>query len=491
MAITVDLYSFAKKHNSTAIPSSAPVSFACELKESCSIINPIIIINNGPTWNPSSYNYAAITAFNRFYYVSDWVYANGKWYADLSVDVLASYKSSILNNTAYVARASKTYDGTIADNLFPAKTSLSGSWVSEWNTVQTPKSPWVNTFSNGFYVVGIVNNDGDSIGAVSYYAFTPSQFATLKTFLLGDTTWTGIMTTNPDIGENLYKSLFNPFQYISSVNWFPIAFNASWGTSISSLKFGWWVINNLFCYRLTSYETVISSTMMIGSHPQSDERGRYLNGPPYSLYRMVAPPFGEFELDGSLLYDAQYTQYDTVKATNISVEITVDFISGSGVLHASCNNGGEFFTLLLAQSAVAVPIQIAQITSDKWGEIRNTAETGAKILSSALSADISGVVSNATTGIFNAIESRIPHMQQQGNNGSLAIYNQDFRIECIYYTMADDALADKGRPLCKEVSLSTLSPGYVLVVGAHVAITGTESEIASINSLLDGGVYLE
>lgn len=491
MAITVDFYSFAKKRNSTALPNSAPVSFSCELKADCSIVEPVIILYNGATWNPSGYNYAEISAFNRFYYVTDWFYSDGRWNAALSIDVLASYRSQIFNNTAYVARASKVFDGTIADNLYPAKTSLIGSWVSEWSTQQTVKSPWVNTFSSGFYVVGIINNDGDSIGAVSYYAFTPSQFATLKTFLLGDTTWTGIMTTNPDIGENLYKSLFNPFQYISSVNWFPMSFNASWGTSISSLKFGWWVINNLFCYRLTTYETTISQAMTIGSHPQSDARGRYLNGPPYSLYRMIAPPFGEFELDGSLLYDATYIQYDTVKATNVSVQITVDFVSGSGVLHVSCNNQGEFFTLLLAQSSIAVPIQIAQITTDKWGEIRNTAETGAKILSSALSADISGVVSNATTGVFNAVETRIPHMQQQGNNGSLSIYNQDFRIECIYYTMVDDALSDKGRPLCKEVVLSTLYPGYALIVGAHVEIAGTETEIASINDMLDRGVYLE
>ena len=489
MAITVDLYSFAKKHNSTAVPSSAPLSFSCVLKEGCSIINPVIGISNGASWNPASYNYARISSFNRYYYISDWSYSGGLWWATMAVDALATYKSNILSNTAYVARAAKTYDGTIADNLFPAKTALNGSWVSEWGNVA--KSPWKKSFNTGFYVVGIINNDSDSIGAVSYYAFTPSQFASFKFYLLGDTTWTGIMTTNPDIGDSLYKSLFNPFQYISSVNWIPLEYSASWGTSLSSIKFGWWDLTGISCYRLTVYQTQISGTISIGAHPQSDSRGKYLNGPPYSIYRLYAPPFGEFELDGSLLYNVAYTQGDTTKYTNLSVEIDVDFISGSGVLTVSCNNNGEYFTLLLAQSSIAVPIQIAQITTDKWGEIRNTAETGAKVLSSALSADITGVVSNAATGIFNAIESKIPHMQQQGNNGSLAIYNQNFRIECIFYTMADDALADKGRPLCKEVQLSTLSPGYILVVGAHVEISGTESEIEMVNTALDGGIYLE
>ena len=491
MAINVDFYSFAKKHNSTAVPSSAPLTFACELKEGCSIVNPVIGIANGAAWNPSAYNYAIIASFSRMYYVTDWAYMGGLWWASLAIDVLATYKTTILNSTLYVARASKTYDGTIADSLYPAKTNMTGSWVSEWSTQAAVKSPWKNTFNSGFYVVGIINNDSDSIGAVSYYAFTPAQFATLKSFLLGDTTWTGILTTNPDIGENLYKSLFNPFQYISSVNWFPLAFDNSWGSSITALKFGWWVLNNLSCYRLTTYQTRLYQAMHVGEHPQAGSRGRYLNGPPYSIYRFIAPPFGEFELDGSLLYDVTYTQQDTTKTALINIDIDIDFISGSGVLTATCNNHGEFFTMLLAQANIAVPIQIAQITTDKWGEIRNTVETGAKAISSALSSDTGGVVANVVTGVFNAIETRIPHMQQQGNNGSLAIYNQDFRIECIYYTMADDALSDKGRPLCKERLLSALYPGYVLAIGSHIEITGTETEIAAVNTALDNGVYLE
>lgn len=47
MAVNVQLFTFAKKRNSTARPSSASVTFACELKEGCSIVNPTIGISNG------------------------------------------------------------------------------------------------------------------------------------------------------------------------------------------------------------------------------------------------------------------------------------------------------------------------------------------------------------------------------------------------------------------------------------------------------------
>ena len=483
MSITVNLYTFAKKVNSTGRPSTSPLVLDCVLKDSCSIIYPVIGVDKGLTWNPAAYNYAYISAFNRYYYINDWSFAEGLWWVAMGVDALATWRTEILNNTSYVARAAKSYDGNISDTLFPA--------TSE---VQTHTSfitgTWQVQFNNGFYVVGIINNDSSSIGAVSYYAFTPSQFASLKAFLLGDTTWTGIFTTNPDIGDSLYKSLFNPFQYISSVNWFPLSFDSSWGTLLSSLKFGWWELNPLACYRLTTYEyrTSVYSEISVPAHPQASARGAYLNTSPFTTYRLVFPPFGEFELDGSMFNGESYSYGNTV----LPYEICVDFISGAGELQVFKGMGAENqATLLVAQSIVAVPIQIAQITSNKWGEIRTTGEAGVSMLGSAISGDVSGAISSLATGVFNAIEARIPHSQQQGSNGSLTNYRIEPRLECIYHMMADDALSDKGRPLCSEVQLSTLYPGYVMVVGAHVEIAGTETEITSVNDALDGGVYLE
>lgn len=202
MAFTVNLYTLAKKKNSTEVPASVAVSFTnCMIKEGCGIVNPTIGIDNGLTWNPSAYNYAGIPSFTRFYYITDWYFDRGRWWANMTVDVLATYKTTILSNTAYVARASKSYDGDIADNLFPAKSTSTG-YSSYWPTQS--RTPWQRDFNSGFYVVGIINNDSSSVGAISYYAFTPSQFASLKSFLLADTTWTGIIETNPDFGDNLY-----------------------------------------------------------------------------------------------------------------------------------------------------------------------------------------------------------------------------------------------------------------------------------------------
>ena len=492
MAFAVNFYQFAKKENSTKIPTApgtAGATHNCVIKDGSSITAPVLGIHVPMVSTLYRCNYAYIATYNRYYYITDWKWDSGLWWATLICDTLATYKTAILNTNAYIVRAMALWDGTIADTLTPATTKSTG-WVSGWGG--TNNSPWEYRFSNGFYVVGIINNDASSIGAVSYYAFTPVQFAGLKSFLLGDTTWTGITTTNPDLGDSLYKSLFNPFQYISSINWFPLAFNTAWGTALTSLKFGWWTLDEISCYRLTTYIHTIGGTLYVGEHPQAATMGVYLNAHPFSTYRLLAPPFGEFTLDSSLIVNSTYTQSDTTKVAPIVVAIQVDFISGNGSLRVWTGIGnGEIATLVYTQTEVAVPIQLAQITTNGWGQVRNIVETGAGVLGNALSLDVKGAVSSAITGVLNGIELKIPHAQEKGNNGSIGIYTQPFQIENVYATMANDIYLDRGKPLCRFMRIGDLATGYCQTVGAHVEIDGTDQEIAQIDALLDGGIYLE
>ena len=483
MALIVDLYTFAKKENSTAVPASTPLALSCVLKEDCSILYPVLGIDNGSAWNPAAYNYAAITAFQRYYFISNWSYKSGIWWAQLKVDPLATWKTAIYNATEYVMRSSHSYDGAIIDTLFPAKSTYTSN-ISRWNGGGTgPYTPWTNNLNNGFYVVGIINNDDDSIGAVSYYAFTPAQFANLKSYLLGSVTWTGILTTNPDIGENLFKALFNPFQYISTVNWFPFSLPTSLLTSISTLKFGWWEIEEMPCYRVTTYYYSTASTIQVISHPQSYTRGVFLNGAPYSKYILYAPPFGTFELNASIFPNAAYSS----GSTPVTCNIVVDLISGMGRLSVTIANTSQLYT----QTQIAIPIQLAQITSEN--SLDRVAYLAEQSLISAATKLLGANDGNriADIGIQDAAAIGSVNMLQIGANGSLCQYNSAFFIQAIYYNMADDANTDKGRPLCQEVQLSTLAPGYVITAGSHIAIAGSDEEIRAINDFLDGGVFLE
>lgn len=508
MAITADFYNFAKRKNSTKIPSSQPTTYNITLKDDCSITNPVIGLDIGIANNPHNYNYCKITTFGRWYYVSDWVWSGRLWWATLSVDVLATYKIDIYNTSCYVLRSAGRYNSDISDGFYPTKfvTNAYSDYISK-NHLTPVYNFWAQTFADGFYVIGIINSDNTSIGAVSYYAMTPSNFAILKARLMSSTSWTDISVTNPDLGDSLYKSLFNPYQYIVSINWFPFSMPANIGTQIPTLPFGWWSIGNITAYAITNYiydKNSNDTELIVIDHPQADSRGKFLRAAPFSKYRLFFPPFGEFELDANVIANGKWGIYYDMdeKACPLKFDLYIDLISGTGALSVYMDVQGNdpFYraTLLYTQTQISVPIQLAQVANNAWGALKNNVITSANVIGSALSLDIKGAITNAASGILNNIESSVPHVMTTGSNGSISPFiTQDVKTESIHQIAVDDAPEEYGRPLCENVQLGTLSmqntnsSGFVITLKADVNISGYETEINEINTALDGGVYLE
>lgn len=72
------------------------------LREGASIVTPLITL----TSDIKEYNYCYIAAFNRYYYVRDINQVRKNVYSvNLECDVLMSFKTEILNNTAIVERS--------------------------------------------------------------------------------------------------------------------------------------------------------------------------------------------------------------------------------------------------------------------------------------------------------------------------------------------------------------------------------------------------
>lgn len=76
------------------------------LKDETSIINPVVMMELS---NPTQYNYAYIPEFNRYYFITDITSVrNGLWRISLSVDVLESFKTEILNASAIISDTETT-----------------------------------------------------------------------------------------------------------------------------------------------------------------------------------------------------------------------------------------------------------------------------------------------------------------------------------------------------------------------------------------------
>ena len=126
MAINVKFYTFSKKVNSTARPSSGAVvaEFSNVLiKSGSGVVSPVLSISTSA--NVSKWNYCYISDWTRYYFIKEWTWDNGQWIAYLAIDVMATYKNEIGSSTQFVTRSSSSSDGDVIDTAYPTKSNVS------------------------------------------------------------------------------------------------------------------------------------------------------------------------------------------------------------------------------------------------------------------------------------------------------------------------------------------------------------------------------
>ena len=102
---------FSKRSNSTLRPSGGTV-LNVRLLDAQDIVSPSFVLKE----NGTKYNF--LKWENRYYYITDITYlSRHRMVLSTSLDILATYKSNILNTTAYIQRASTGYNDLIPDSL--------------------------------------------------------------------------------------------------------------------------------------------------------------------------------------------------------------------------------------------------------------------------------------------------------------------------------------------------------------------------------------
>lgn len=464
----IQLYQFAKKKNSTIQPEQG-VSVDVVLKEPTNMLSPVIRITQariGANIAPTMYNYVYIPKFTRYYFISNWDYTGGCWECTCVCDVMASWKTYISAQSVYVERAQAEYDGNIIDVMFPAKTDYSKTYASladSWNGVAP---------SGGSYVLGLLNyqNTG-SIGAVTYYALTPSQIASFITYIFGNNIFQS--SNINEISEGLFKGLFNPAQYIVSCIWFPESNNA-FGSVSASIKIGYWDtgINAIIVSALVAERFV---TGILPDHPQAGTRGVFLNYSPYAYYTLYVPPFGCITIESSIRAHGKY----------LRCPVYIDHITGQatmriGVTETQVTSGepnilGEEITTMFG-----VPIQLAQVMSDYTGSI-------GRMAGGAITGNILSVLSGA---VQTAISAYSPQVQSMGANGSFLLSSMSPGIIATFAKITDPSDSILGRPLMKQKAVAALS-GFIKCSNVHVNIPCMDEEREQIESMLNTGFYYE
>ena len=469
--MNVELYKFTKRLNSTAQPTpSAGTSFTCELKDETSFINPILKFRpdhlTSGLFSPSAYNYAYIAYWQRFYYITDWKYINGLWECYLTVDVMASFRSEIGATSSYIIRSNSAHNGNIIDSFYPAKSDVT---IQKTNVA----CAWYNVApSGGSYILGVINyENGNKIGALNYYALTTAQLSSILNYLFTDNIYNSSSIT--EMGKGLYKSLFNPFQYIVSCLWFPFSTSA-FGSEQAEVKVGYWstAVQGIIVSSLAE-KTFVTATLP--DHPQLT-RGAYLNRAPYTKHTLYIPPFGCIPIDTNFISIGKYL-YSAVLVDHITGQATIRV-----ALSPSSSNLNEYNIMCERTGMIGVPIQLAQILTDYV----NTLSSASDVISSALSFNLGGVFK----GLLSAVESQMPKVSTSGANGSFIETLQYPQLISEFLNIVNENQTEFGRPLCDTRTISTLS-GYIQCGESDHAFSGTKAENEEINRNLREGFFYE
>ncbi len=499
MPFTVTFYTFAKKGRSTATPTGTGQRFTCKAKAPFTVTAPRLQIQfaDGASANPSALNYCHLSAFNRWYWVIEWTNEGPLWTAALSVDVLASWKTQLGNNSLYVYRSSYSYDLRIADSMFPSKAQR------HLLNVSLPKPFTVGGASasgeaadNGLIVLGIIGN-----GETNYYGFTPAQLSDFMAYLFSQTYYDTVLTEFGAVEYPEAKVAINPLQYITSARFIPMGVSTPtlggfqpWtlhagtvtGVSVGSVLLSQQTAYAFFqiagtpikYHTTTSYiDYPVTSDFL---HPQADDRGEWLNMAPYTVYELFYPPFGIVQLDPAAISTCEVFR----------VRLTIDVWTATGVLEVITDPGTTAErTILRLSSTVGADIPLSNIQTLGQSTLE-LAQHEASALTAAWNLDAGGVIASARAVVRTMVDGWIPHLSTMGSQGSTAQMEGQPRLMVTHWLMADDDLDGQGRPLCAVRQISTI-PGYIKADADELSIPCTAAEMEEIKSAVGGGFWYE
>lgn len=444
------LWQFSKKENSTKRPSDSDATMVgCETNNDFDLLNPVFVFSfRGGSSNPTQYNYCYVDTFKRYYWIAGWTFSNGQWIATCAVDALASWKTEIGRQSAYVLRSAAAFDGDIQDTLYPAKMDI----VLD---VSTAKSPFD---LQGEYVVGTIA-DG---GITNYAILTPEEFTNFSKAAFSDAFYQGVAAGV----DWMAKAAFDPMQYLRSVLYLP--FPAGGGGRAAAVKLGWWDTGIVGLFTRTGGAHMAHFTLHVPKHPQAGDRGAYLNCAPYASYMLDCRPWGRISLDPEDLKDV----------SSVTFDIQVDDVTGEGVLTTTIGGGRR----VLAVAQVGQPVQLSQVKHNVGGAIVSAV--------GGVASAVAGNAIGAVVGIGNAVNSVMGKVNTIGVNGSASQLGTPPQLSATFIKIVDENNADRGRPLCQVRRIDTL-PGYQIHADPEMSLPCTQSEMVTISGYLTGGFLYE
>jgi len=452
--MTVTFYNFSKKKNSTKIPSGSGTDITVKLKDDTSLYNPTFHL----TGNYPAYTYAEWQGL--CYYVTDIVsVGNGRYEIECELDPMGSARSDILSTTAFVNRSASTYDTYLKDVEISAKQKIVHTDIQQTT---------LGLFDGvGCYILRVIGNNSGATG-IATYAVTEAELNTILNFMFDQGNFLDVLS------DAAIKAIFNPFQYIVSLRYTPIAksiFDA-WG-SLQPVNFGWWTGagGNVRCLDRTGHVFPSSGSPITLSMPSNY----------FSDFRDYDPEFTELKLTvpgGNTVTIPSIWR----SLSSINVSVVYDFVQGDSQFLLHSPSGGLLASFSFKCSE---EIQIGQQSASMASVVGDAA--GA--VGSAMAGNPIGVGVSAFGAVANILQPSPSLLSKNGGMQSMITY-RDPVVSVVHYESGTVNTTTLGRPLNQSVTLSTLS-GYCKCSNASVNTDLPGSYKEEIDNIINSGFFIE
>lgn len=307
------------------------------LREGTSIITPTITIQVSDSQYLSviESNYAYISDFKRYYFITDIVCAaKNIWDISMKVDVLMSFKYDILSLPVILDRNEYIYNKYLTDDLLPITnereiiyTTLGGDFYSIVNTESFSETQenqlWISDKiaigedniaidfynHNGIYVITVLANETSNLSVVNSLNVTNNSFE--GTYILDANSFKEFCQRFNGISWGDFSSWFGIEkynEYLLSIHYYPI----------NTSKVCWWATtpidhipigkdlritltgnnNKVYVPYFPDNIICIGSYLFEGKYKYSRySNDFFLNLKPYSIYEVYIPYYGFYELD--------------------------------------------------------------------------------------------------------------------------------------------------------------------------------------------------
>lgn len=478
MAISVNFYNYGKRKNSTGVPSGG-TAVSCVFKDNTSYVNPTLLVN----LTDVPYNYFSMTVggINRYYWITNIVSVrNNLFEVSGHVDVLASYRNSIIGASAYLLYSTATFSANLVDRRIP----------TIYNPVRTTQTLQVfsNFFSaSGYYILSCVGEDG----SVDCWRLDRNQFQNLLDNIqeyqdIFNVEW----PEQPPASGDPLKDIFNTFStFVSTmvalgesiVNVFKQ--QTSFSSAVDCIRGCFWMpfaVTSLSTGEITlgGYHTGITANRVadtiaaeIGNitipWPTSDWRNSA-----YCTEMSIYLPFvGTVTLPSTAMIGASTLTLRQCLSTKTG-DVAYELLAGDMVIGTYGGN-----------AAVCVPIGSSNISNmqivnsiGQIGVMMSNPLSGATAIVNAVSAAVTPMV-NSVGGVSSAAGSGL---------------QMTAALTSVYYATVEAPAAStalRGRPAF--ISSVIPSSGFVQTLDWHTAAAASDPEKMEIDNFVNGGVYIE